>query len=270
MLVKRTKAHTRRPEKGNNMRRTIYIKESAVSKFPLPVILIAWFVLPIGCVNHRRNLAPAKDIVNLSIQHLDGKRPWSCIRQISAKGVFSLYDSSGTAHVKKHQYTIDLNGGKISARSASGQGPWEATVTLAGKCRFTGDGQPPAAKQQAIGLALRTILHRLRGPLNLLRPNSPVSAPQPTRITGVDVLGVETLEDEELLQYYFDKTTGALQFLTARPKQPGQASTTVYTYTRFVDGLAFPKKLTIMKLGEYVQIGNQPLVKVEFSEIKTH
>ena len=69
--------------------------------------------------------------------------------------------------------------------------------------------------------------------------------------------------------YYFNAETSLLRFATAGGDQPGGDGTvTVYSYRVASNGMAFPAKISVMRIGQHVLIGDRPVLEVEYRQVR--
>jgi hypothetical protein len=118
--------------------------------------------------------------------------------------------------------------------------------------------------------ALRIILHRLRGPLNLYWRGEQAVAAQPLRLEGMDLVRVPVRNSRAgVAAYYFDARTHLLKLATAGADAPGgEGTVTVYTYRRLPGGLAFPSRLAVYRIGRNVLVGDQPVLEVDYQSVR--
>jgi len=219
----------------------------------------------------RYELGAARPVVSQSIDMMGGLNRWPWARPIHAKALVTTYDSSGRARVNEQEQVIDLRGGTIRATARVPGGTWTAKVTDSGGARFSADGFAATDEMASRELAaLRTLLHRLRGPLNLLDAGErPVDA-APARLPGAELIRVPVEGGREgIAAYYFDAQTSVLRYAAAGDEAPGGDGTvTIYSYHLAPDGMAFPSEISIVKTGRHVLVGTQPVMEVQYRQVR--
>ena len=253
-------------------------KEQLVSCWkPLVCLLVGWVLLVgHGCAglsgpDPYRRLGPARDIVSASVEWLGGYDTWGRLGPVRASAVVSIHDSNGQAYVSRQQQTIDIHGGRLVAAAHTAQGPWTATVHDSGRYDLGGSGVVfDRQMQERICGELATLLHRVRGPLNLLRGSEKVNSVERTRLGGEDVIRVAVDgSGGQAIAYYFEATSGVLRYVTAGSERPGAEGTvTVYTYMMLPNGMAFPRRIRVVETGENVVIGLRPVFEAEFTDVE--
>jgi hypothetical protein len=190
---------------------------------------------------------------------------WQRVQRIDATALVTSYDSGGLQTVDRVKLSMDFRSGEIRAHGQSTLGPWSAQADRRGGC--TGSGPAGVCRNMKI------ILHRSAGPLNLLYGDK-VGAVRWARVSGQDVVRVGAQgQDKAPLAYYFDTTTSMLRFLTSGGDAPGARGTvTIYgpkeSYVMLPDGLVFPRTFRLVKIGRDTLVGEQPVLEVEFSDIR--
>jgi hypothetical protein len=191
---------------------------------------------------------------------------------ISVDAVVTLYDESGTAFVNQDHQVYNLPAGTLSAEAPLPEGGWKARATN-DSARFISTGALPPTRRQPLLAALRICQHRVRGPINLLNVSGSgevAGAPQREHLPGMDVFRVPvTGGANDVKAYYFDAETYLLRLVTAGGDAPGQKGTvTAYSYQVGPNGKAFPSRLTVTKIGENVLIGDDPVLEVDFRNVR--
>ena len=211
----------------------------------------------------------------LSLQSAGGFEAWRAVGTVRAKAVLTIREPAGQDCVNAIDLTIDLSGGVLEARARTATGGWQGRAGINGQCDLSGEGLPgePARREQ-IAKALATILHRLRGPMNLLLgTDRPDGVSRPAVVDGVDVVRLPAGGGAfDVKAYYFARGDHRLAFLTAGGDAPGQAGTvTVYDYQTVRSGLAFPSRIRLIRLGSEVLVGGEAadlLLDVTFSDVQ--
>jgi len=211
------------------------------------------------------------EAVRESVEATGGLKAWRKAGSIHADAVVTIYDDAGTAMVNRHEQVIDLRRGKLWASARVPDGTWSARTDDRGHVHFDADGAavPEALKSRLLG-SLGTMLHRLRGPMNLCGYGEMPRETSEVRVDGRDLIRVAAAGGRaDVKAYYFDAGTHLLQFVTAGADKPGQDGTvTVYDYEKFPNGLAIPTRLAVVKIGENVLVGDQPVLEVRYSNVR--
>ncbi len=216
-------------------------------------------------------LGPAKGVVMASVNSMGGLKAWQKVDEIRADAVVTSYNDKGEAFVNRQRQVIDINNGEIAAEAVMGNGSWKAEVESDGRVQWEAQGLSDVGGLSAREAQnLRTILHRVRGPLNLA-----CFGERPTAVAKVDVLGkpyfrvpVRT-NPSGVRAYYFDAVTNALAMVTTGADVAGGKGTvTLYTYRMEPNGLAFPSRIAVMKIGHNVLVGDEPVLEVEYKDVK--
>ena len=247
------------------------------------------FVLPIACLiaacqlggcgprNAYRydahHLGPARDMVAASIESAGGLDPWRKVGRIHATALITTYDEEFQPYVNRQELTIDLRRGRIASKAKTANGHWRAVVRDSGKYKLdtSGAGTSVVDAKQIISALVR-ILHRLRGPLNLLGGDEHPTAPTPVRIDGRDLLRVALkTPTKRATAYYFETTSGnMLRMLTDGEGVPGGKGTiTCYEeYQMLPNGVTFPKRIKVSTFGRHVLTGRSPVLDVVLSNVR--
>ncbi len=240
-------------------------------------ILICGGLLVSGCGASdpldRYHLGEAKEIVGVCMDTMGGLRAWQKVRSVSASAVVSTYDEDGRACVNRYRLKIDFRADKVTARARTGYGRWRAVVSAGGKCKLSVSGRAgEEVNRRRLGLVLAMILHRVRGPLNLLGGDEHVVGAMPARLGGSDVVRVIVTGDTRYASaYYFDAGSGLLQFVTrGADAAGGNGTVTIYTYENLPSGMAFPRRLRVVKIGQRAMLSDTPVLDVEFDDITIH
>ena len=147
-----------------------------------------------GCGQDRYRkyeLGPARPVVGRCVDMMGGLDRWRSVKPIRATALVTLYDSAGQASINEQQHVIDLGAGKIHATAKVPEGRWSATVGDGGRHDFDADGF--VASQEMISqvvASLGTILHRVRGPLNLCGQGERALTAEPVRLAGEELTRV--------------------------------------------------------------------------------
>ncbi len=211
----------------------------------------------------------------LSLESAGGFKAWQGLSVVGAKAVITIQEPSGQASVNTVDLTIDLPGGTLEARAKTATGVWQGQAGINGKYTLSGEGLPgEPARQQQIGQALTKILHRLRGPMNLLLGTDRLAGSgRECMVDGASVVRLPVGEGAfDVKAYYFAKADRRLAFLTAGGDAPGQDGTvTVYEYQTLKGGLAFPRQIRLIHIGSNILVGRESsglVLDVTFSDVR--
>ena len=215
-----------------------------------------------------------------AIQAVGGLDAWEDIEQIQARAVVKVYDESGQAFVTEQTQTIGLWGvdrrrwGVLPGRAPYlmmtapvAGGVWSGRVSLDGREQLDSTAGPidPEIRQAHLR-ALKMLLYRLRGPLNLL--DQPIDSVSQRRIEDDTYTRIATSYKGQSQSYYLRVDNDLLSMLTEGADQAGGPGTvTLYEYRRLSNGLVFPSRIRVMRLGDYVLIGQRPILEVEYLEV---
>jgi len=218
-----------------------------------------------------RKTIPANETVKHAVEAVGGLKAWRSAGTIRADAVVTLYDEAGVAAVNRHEQRINLHRGRLWASARVPEGQWSAGTDDWGNVRFDAGGADlPAALKGRLLASLGTMLHRLRGPMNLCGYGETPGPGRPVRVDGVDLVRVAAAGGHaDVKAYYFDAGSRRLRFVTAGADRPGEDGTvTVYDYETFPNGMAMPARLSVVKIGEHVLLGDQPVLQVRYSNVR--
>ena len=212
----------------------------------------------------------------LSLESCGWIKAWQGLSAVRAKAVITIHQPGGQAYVNTVDLTMDLPGGTLEAQGRTATGAWQGRAGIDGKSTLSGEGLPgEPARQQEIAQALTTILHRLRGPVNLLQGTERLGS----LVSGATVDGVGVIRRPvtqrgavDVKAYYFSKADHRLAFLTTGGDAPGQpGEVTVYEYETLKSGLAFPREIRLVRIGSNVLLGKEVadlLLEATFSDVR--
>ena len=214
---------------------------------------------------------PTRQAVAGSVDAIGGLKRWQSVDAVSATAVVSLYDKSGKALLSEQQMVIDVMDGTLRASSVQPRGRWQAKVEAGRKPEFKAEGSVGQEELEA-GLlpALETVLHHVRGPLNLCLFGETPAGSEVVRVEGTSYLRMALRRpNAQALAYYLDPQTYTPRMITAGGDQAGaEGAVSTLTYTMLPNGLAFPSRIAIVKIGQHVLTGEQPVLTVEFRQVK--
>lgn len=225
---------------------------------------------PVGLKAYERyKLGEARETVAASVEAMGGLSVWKRIGEIRTSALMTIYDDGGRAYVNRQQQRIDVNGNSIVAKARTARGRWRATYRHGGRFSLSGAAALDQISPRKVRELLAIVLHRVRGPFNLLH-----NAEKPLTVKKVwansqDMVRVGVTGGEAGIKaYYFDAADGLLRMVTAGTDIPGREGTvTLYTYQKLPDGIVFPSKIRVVRTGEHVLVGKIPVMEVEFSEV---
>jgi len=233
----------------------------------------ACFLAVAGCADPYAvyKLGPARNAVAGSIDAMGGLDRWRTVGQIEATAIVSIYDDFGKATINEQNQIIDLKKDVIRSSARTADGSWTASVGGEEDSKFKSNGFTASSERKKATIeSLRTILHRVRGPMNICVSGEKPTAAERVRIDGQDLIRVPvTGGTGGIKAYYFDAQTSALMLVTARGDKAGEDGTvTVYSWRMFPNGMAFPVQISVMKIGSNVLVGDKPVLKMDYLRVK--
>jgi len=216
-------------------------------------------------------LGPAQGVVSGCVDRMGGLRRWQAAGTIRAFAVVTVYDDSGAATVNKHDQVIDLRRGRITASATVPEGRWRAVVNAAGDAKFRAGGAVMAeGLKDRLLAALGTTLHRVRGPMNLCGYGQSATGLDRVRVDGREMFRVPATGGASgIVAYYFDAQTFLLTCVTTgSDKAGGDGTVTQYTYTMGPEGMVFPTRIRVTKIGEHTLIGDRPVLSVDYQNVR--
>lgn len=232
----------------------------------------AWLA---GCAEYHSaamKLGPASDVVSASIENLGWAKAFGGrLGSASFVAIVTTCDKDGQKYTDRQEMVVDLAANRITAAGATPQGTWQATATPGGVLSVHAQaGVNTALVRRRMGPTLALLLHRLRGPYNLLEGKESARAPQKDQVGGLEVIRVGvTGEGRMAVAYYFGSATGILKYVTAGADSPGSNGTvTSYEYRSLKNGATFPSLIQVNRIGRNVLLGQIPVFQVEISDVK--
>lgn len=222
---------------------------------------------PLGGVQ----LGPARDIIAASLDSMGGLEAWQKVQRVRMNAVVTMYDFEAVPYVNRQKQVLNVRGGTLAVEATNPRGTWNLTAKADGTCSMNVRGLWPADdKVIIVACSTATLLHRLRGPLNFLLTDERPASAEATRFDGKDVVRVEVTGNTDwAVAYYFDATTGLLRYVTSRGDGPYEHGTvTIYDYIMLPNGMAFPKRIKVVALGDYAMIGEQVLLEADLSDVR--
>ncbi len=230
---------------------------------------------PSGCVDYHKaamKIGPASDVVSASIENLGWTKAFGGrLGNASFVAIVTTYDKDGHKYTDRQKMVVDLAANSITTTGATPQGTWQATAGPGGA--FSVDAQAStntALVRKRMGSTLAMLLHRLRGPYNLLADREKARTPRKAQVGGLPVIRVGVTGDNSMaVAYYFGSATGILKYVTAGGDSPGSAGTvTTYEYRSLKNGATFPSLIHVNRIGRNVLLGETPVFHVEISDVK--
>jgi len=249
----------------------------------LGVIFLAGLVGVVGCGEPAEiqpgataplagvQLGPARDIVATCFDSMGGLEAWRKVQRVRMNAVVTMYDFEGVPYVNRQKHVLNIRGGTLAVEATNPRGTWNLTARDDGTCSMNVRGVWPADdKLVVIACSASTLLHRLRGAMNLLLTDERPDGAEATRFDGNDVVRVGVTGDNEwAMAYYFDATTGLLRYVTSRGDGPYEYGTvTIYEYKMLASGMVFPSRIQVVALGDHAMIGEQVLLEADFSDVR--
>jgi len=201
---------------------------------------------------------------------IGGLEAWRNVSTVGATALVTLYDKSGAAHVDRQEHKIHLAAGTIIARGMTGSGSWRAKVHEDGRGEVTLSGaKMDAAARKRLISALSRLIHRVRGPMNLLAGRERARTASQVNVGGQALIRVGVGGDNRrAIAYYFSLDDHLLRMVTEGADSAGKNGTvTQYTYKPVADKLAFPVRIRVVRIGRHLLVGNRPVMEVDFSDV---
>jgi hypothetical protein len=214
-------------------------------------------------------LGPARPIVTASIANLGWSRPGSEIETARFTAIVTTYDEAGKSFTDRQTMVVDLAKVTITATGGTPQGTWTAHVDDRGQFDVQADtGVDTAAVAKRMTSTLRALLRRIRGPYCILGDERRRTV-ESVRVAGQDAVRVSLgTGSPQAVAYYFDSATAILKYVTTGADRPAAKGTvTDYQYQSLPNGVLFPSRIKVAHLGQFVLIGEKPILEVEISEV---
>jgi len=212
-------------------------------------------------------LGPARDVVAASLEAMGGLAALQEAQPIRAKAIVTVFANGSDAYVGLQDQVIDLGAGRLEASAASPQGIWRGYASVGGE----GSGSAVLADRELssrLADSLVTLIGAVRGPLNLLDPQTKVFDAAEVRVEGQDLIRVGVTGDQTGAEaYYFDATTSVLRYIALGPIEGGGAKVAVLRYRMHPNGLAFVDSLRVMRRGTYTLVGAGLLMEADYKEV---
>ncbi len=229
--------------------------------------------LAAGCADPyaQCKLGPARDVVGGSIDAMGGIGRWQSVKPITATAIVTIYDDAGKAMINEQHHVIDLREDVIRASARTAKGKWSIQIEVVKDCASVSslDVATPYDPLLLVG-SLVTTLHRVRGPMNLCGGDEKPIGSERVRIGGQDLIRVPVEGGNAGVKaYYFGAQTCALRLVTAGADEAGgEGTVTVYSWKMFPNGMAFPVRISVRKIGKNVLIGDTPVLEVDYRKVE--
>jgi hypothetical protein len=214
-------------------------------------------------------LGPARPIVTASIANLGWSRAGAEIETARFTVIVTTYDEAGKSFTDRQQMVVDLAKVTITTTGGTPQGTWTAGIDEKGQFDVQADkGVDTVAVQKRMDATLRVLLRRIRGPYNILGDRRSRTV-ESVRVAGQEVVRVSLgAGSPQAVAYYFDAATAILKYVTTGADRPAAKGTiTDYQYQSLPNGVLFPSRIKMAHLGQFVLIGEKPILEVEISEV---
>lgn len=227
-----------------------------------------------GCETPRermmRDLGPAAQIASTSIDNLGWCGAGERIKSARFTAIVTTYDEAGKSYTDRQEMVVDFKADTITAVGGTPQGSWKAVADDDGKFKLKADKAVDKGKvTRRMAATMATLLHRLRGPHNLLGHGERARTADAMRVDGQNVVRVSVDGDNrKAVAYYFDAASGILRLVTAGADRAGREGTvTLYHYDSLPNGAAFPDRIRVARIGKHVLVGEEPVFEVEISDV---
>ena len=231
----------------------------------------------VGCQQEQRTFkappaqagaAPARQLALESADIIGGPR-WDRLQVVSGRMILTLFDVRQQRYVLPGRIELHLQTHTIRADGVTPRGPWHITLVDRQGWKVLGDGLSEI-EYQRVGMALATVLHRFRGPWNLLSGIERPGEVSETSVGGESVLRVDVTQTPYTTEaYYFDPDLKRLRFVSADADTPGKDGTvTMYDWASFGDGLMLPTHMQARAIGDHVLLGDARVWDFELSDVQ--
>ena len=211
-------------------------------------------------------LGEARETIVRGVEAIGVLQRWKGVREVRANALMTVYGEDGRPYVNRQAHRIDVNGRKIRATASTACGNWRARCSGRGKFSLKGRDALKEITPEELQEALSTILHRVCGPMNLLKSEK-AGETERVWLNSKDLVRVP-VENSEIKAYYFDASSGLLELVTCGSDRPGREGTvTLYAYQTLPGGVVFPKKISVVRTVEHVLIGGALVMEVEYSDV---
>ncbi len=184
----------------------------------------------------------------------------------------SFYEPDGAANIRRMEIRVNPLAGEMTAWGITPLGPWQLSVRQ--KDDGTFDMLYEGPDDDASGWlprAMAMLLHRIRGPLNVLRGPEQTVSVGPADVGGIDEaltrVGVDASASAARTQaYYFDAKSNRLRLITTHADTPGQEGlVSEIEFAESPDLPTLPRQIRIHRIGEFALIGPEKVLEATFS-----
>jgi len=235
----------------------------------------------IGCGPSRSTtLTTAPSVTTVDAQSLGAVDWLRDVSTLEATALITTYDATGAAHVSASSLKVDVDAGKLRARCNIPGGWWKARISLDGwsltnpigwdSLRTGGDARLTRAEREQIIRNLRLILHRLRGPINLLRGGGERIVDAAPTVAGARDLTRVLVTGRPLLvsAYFFERNAPRLRMIAQDGYEPGQPGTvTLYETRHTTEGAVLPVGLDVRQLGLDTLTSQRRVLSVRLKDV---
>lgn len=210
---------------------------------------------------------PGGPVVMDSLQAIGGAEPY-LEKRIETRAIIVTYEN-GRPHVGSAEMEIHLAARHLVATGPAGKGRWRATVT-GSTCRVsTRDLPSQEAQRTALCEALLTVLERFGGPVNFINGQALSIGLSQASIEGVQLQRVSVAPNPQNVQAYYFDSQGLLRYVTTGSDLPGGDGTVaIYEWQVLPDGRRAPRSIRVTNIGDFVLIGKQTILEVEFTSVQ--
>ena len=227
-----------------------------------------------GCGTWRANAATpeARQAVMRVIDHYGGLGNLKNISTIRGYAVVTTYDPDGARRVRGQDITVRPRAGRLTATGQLPGGTWRAKVSLDGGAKVSARGGLRLSDRDAEQIAdsLRLVLHRFRGPMNLLDGGEQADRVESVFVGGYPLRRVGVSGRDELVgAYYFEEATDELRMVTTgQDTHPRDGTVTIYENMRTIEGIVLPATLEVVNLGRDSFVGDRKILSVRFTGLR--
>ncbi|MFW6146674.1 MAG: hypothetical protein ACOC7R_05010 [Planctomycetota bacterium] len=198
---------------------------------------------------------------------------------LETTAVVTTYESDGTAVVRTMRLDVDVSDGVMTAEGNLPGGSWSARITVdhwgilhplsVGWVRDYGALHLNMKQEKDLARMLRLILHRIRGPINLLEGGGEeIVAVEDVFVAGYDATRMIASGRPELALAYFFADDQLTMIAQGAVEPGGRGEVTVYTTERTAAGAIQPAGFEVMKIGQDSLIGQQKIMAVRLTDVR--
>ena len=197
---------------------------------------------------------------------------WKRAVPVRSAVLVSFYEPDGGANIRRMEIRVNPLAGEMTAWGITPLGPWQLSVRQ--KDDGTFDMLYEGPDDEASGWlprAMAMLLHRIRGPLNVLRGPEQAVSVGPADVGGIDEaltrVGVDSSASASRTQaYYFDAESNRLRLITTHGDTPGQEGlVSEIEFAESPELPILPSRIRIYRIGEFALIGSEKILEATFS-----